>query len=72
MTKKVTLKIQGMECASCSMNLERIEEKLAGVIFAEASYRKEQLVVEYDETQVDLAQIEAAVNRLGYGVVDVR
>jgi len=71
MAKKVTLKIAGMECPNCSMNLERIEDKLKGVIFAEASYRKEQMVVEYDEAVLTLEQIKAEVKRLGYEVAAV-
>lgn len=68
MTKKVTLKIKGMECPNCSLTLEGIEDKVKGVLFAEASYRKEQLVVEYDEGIVSLEQINAEINRLGYQV----
>lgn len=68
MTKKITLKIKGMECPNCSLTLEQIEDRLDGVLFAEASYRKEQLVVEYDEGVVSLEQIKAEVSRLGYQV----
>ncbi|HEY4693073.1 MAG TPA: heavy-metal-associated domain-containing protein [Bellilinea sp.] len=68
MTTKITLKINGMECPNCSMNLERIEDKLKGVLFAEASYRKEQMLLEYDEKVVTLDQIKAEVKRLGYEV----
>ena len=71
MAKKVTLKITGMECPNCSLNLERIEDKLKGVVFAEASYRKEQMVVEYDDTVLTLEQIKAEVKRLGYEVAGV-
>ncbi len=71
MATKVTLKIAGMECPNCSMNLERIEDKLKGVIFAEASYRKEQMVLEYDEAVLTLEQIKAEVKRLGYEVAAV-
>ncbi len=71
MTRKVTLKIKGMECPNCSMNLERIEDKLKGVLFAEASYRKEQLVLEYDETIVDMNLIRAEISRLGYEVAGI-
>jgi len=71
MTRKVTLKIKGMECPNCSMNLERIEDKLKGVLFAEASYRKEQMVLEYDESLVDMDQIRAEIIRLGYEVTRI-
>jgi copper chaperone CopZ len=69
MAKRITLKIRGMECPNCSMILERIEDKLKGVLMAEASYHKEQLIVEYNENQVTVAQIQAEVSRMGYEVV---
>jgi len=72
MTKRITMKIRGMECPNCAMILERIEDKLKGVVMAEASYHKEQLVVEYDEAELDEARIKAAVERLGYQVADIK
>lgn len=62
---KKTLKISGMECPNCAMNLERIEDTLPGVLLAEASYHKGQMVVEFDETRVSEAQIHEAVRRMG-------
>ena len=68
MAKRITLKIQGMECPNCSMILESIEDKLAGVLAAEASYRKGQMVVEYNEAQLTESQIKAEILQMGYGV----
>lgn len=50
------------------MNLERIEDTLPGVLLAEASYHKGQMVVEFDETRVSEEQIHEAVRRMGYEV----
>ncbi len=72
MTKKITLSIRGMECPNCAMKLESIEDRLAGVLRAEASYQKGLMMVEYNETQVDEAQIQTAVQRLGYEVSAIR
>jgi copper chaperone CopZ len=69
MIKKITLKIQGMECPNCAMNLERMEDTLKGIRKAEASYHKAQMVVEYDETEATEEQIRAEVRRLGYDVI---
>jgi copper chaperone CopZ len=66
MAKRITLSIEGMECPNCAMILERIEDKLAGVELAEASYHKSRLVVEFDETQVSEEQIRAEIVRMGY------
>lgn len=71
MAKRIMMKIQGMECPNCSMLLERIEDKLKGVIMAEASYHKAQMVVEYNETQITEEQIKAEVQRMGYKVTAI-
>jgi len=70
MTQKITLNIEGMECPNCSMILERLEDKLAGVITVEASYHKGLMKVEFDEKQVSIKQIKAEVQRLGYRAFD--
>jgi copper chaperone len=72
MAKKVTLVIQGMACPNCAMVLEGIEESLSGVVMAEASYHKAQMVVEFEERKVTIEQIRAEVTRLGYAVAEVR
>lgn len=71
MSKRITLTIQGMECPNCAMKLEGIEDKLAGVLRAEASYQKGLMTVEYNEAQVNEAQIQAAIQRLGYEVIAI-
>ena len=68
MAKRITFKIEGMECPNCSMILERVEDKLAGVLLAEASYRKGQMLVEFDEKQVSEVEIRAEIERMGYSV----
>lgn len=67
MAKRIILSISGMECPNCAMTLEGIED-LEGVITAEASYRKAQMVVAYNETMLHQEDIIAEVKRLGYQV----
>jgi Cu+-exporting ATPase len=66
MAKRITYQIGGMECPNCAMILERLEDKLPGVLLAEASYHKARLVVEYDEGLLDEARLAEAIRRLGY------
>lgn len=51
---------------SCVMRVESIEDNLPGIKQVSASYQKQQMVVEYDETQVSETQILSAVARQGY------
>ncbi|HZW03721.1 MAG TPA: heavy-metal-associated domain-containing protein [Anaerolineaceae bacterium] len=68
MARRITFQIDGMECPNCAMILERMEDKVAGVLLAEASYRKAQMVVEFDEGQVSEAAIRTEIERMGYTV----
>ncbi len=68
MTTRIILTIAGMECPNCAMKLEGIEDSLAGILRAEASYHKGQMVVEFLDTQVGEAQICQAIADLGYQV----
>jgi len=71
MTKKILLKIEGMHCPNCPMLLERIEDKMPGIEKAEASYRKAQMLVEYNEAQVSEEQISAEIVKMGYEIIAV-
>jgi copper chaperone CopZ len=48
------------------MKLESIEDDLPGIREISASYHKQQMIVEFDETRVSEAQILAAVAKKGY------
>ncbi len=65
MTKE-KLKITGMHCGSCAMNIDEGLEELDGVSEAKTSYRKQLTEVVFDETRVDLDQIRQAIRALGY------
>jgi copper chaperone CopZ len=65
---KKTYKIPDMHCSNCSMRLESIEDELPGIKEINASYHKQQMVVEFDESKVSEAQIIAAVEKKGYHV----
>ena len=71
MTKRIVLKIDGMECPNCAMILESIEDTLAGIKKAEASYRKAELIVEFNESELSIDMIKDAVKHLGYEVTAV-
>lgn len=61
--------VPDMHCSNCSMRLEGIEDELAGIREINASYHKQQMVVEFDETKVTEEQIMAAVKKKGYQAI---
>lgn len=68
MIKKI-FSVPDMHCSNCSMKLESIEDELAGIKEINASYHRQQMVVEFDETRVNEDQIIAAVKKKGYQAV---
>ena len=68
MTKK-TFKVLDMHCANCSMKIESIEDDLPGISDINASYHKQQVVIDYDESVVSDDQIIEAVKKKGYQAV---
>jgi len=65
MIKKI-FNVPDMHCTNCSMKLESIEDELAGIKEINASYHKQQMIVEFDEARVSEEQIIAVARKKGY------
>ncbi|MGH2759097.1 MAG: heavy-metal-associated domain-containing protein [Actinomycetota bacterium] len=63
---KEKLKVTGMHCGSCAMDIDGRLEELDGVSEAKTSYRKQATEVIFDETRVDLDRIRQTIRSLGY------
>ena len=66
--QKKSYHILGMHCSMCAMRLESLEDDLPGVHRASASYRRQRLEVEFDETSLTEAHLVEAIRALGYDV----
>jgi P-type Cu+ transporter len=64
---KVTLNLQGMTCASCAANIEKVLNKKEGVISASVNFPLEKAVVDFDSSRISVREIIAAVQGIGYG-----
>ncbi|MGH2383355.1 MAG: heavy-metal-associated domain-containing protein [Candidatus Limnocylindria bacterium] len=60
------LKIKGMHCGSCAMNIDDGLEDLEGIAEAKTSFRKEITEVSFDESRVDVDGIRQTIRALGY------
>lgn len=58
--------VPDMHCSNCVMKLEGLEDDLPGVFEINASYHRQEMVVEFDETRISEQQILEAVKRAGY------
>ena len=63
----VTLNLEGMSCASCAANIEKVLNKTEGVISASVNFPLEKAVVEFDSSRISVREIIAAVQGIGYG-----
>lgn len=65
----ITLKLSGLHCSSCSLNIDSDLEELPGVISTSTSYAKQESVITYDPKQVNPAKFSEVIEKLGYTVV---
>ncbi|MCU0513121.1 MAG: cation transporter [Anaerolineae bacterium] len=61
-----TFKIEGMHCVGCAMTLDGVLEDLPGVVSASTGYARQEVVIEWDERRVTVAQLLEAIRAAGY------
>ncbi len=68
--KKVEIKVSGMSCASCALNVEKSLKNLEGVEESHVNIGTEKATVKYDPEKLKLPELEKAVEEAGYNVVN--
>lgn len=68
MTKKISMKIEGMSCSSCANRLEKAINKLEGIEQGNVNFATEMLTVVYDEAKTSPVAVELAVEKAGFKV----
>ena len=63
---KKKLKIEGMHCSSCAMNIDFDLEDLEGVKKCQTSYAKQESEVEFDEEKVKVTELLTQIQKSGY------
>lgn len=66
--EKIRLKVDGMHCTSCSMNIDGELEDTAGVSSATTSYATGVTEIEFDKTKVSEDELKGVITKLGYTV----
>jgi Cu+-exporting ATPase len=64
--KKIILKIDGMHCTSCALNIDFDLEDLTGIKSSKTNYAKQISEIEFDELQINLNQIINQIKKTGY------
>jgi Cu+-exporting ATPase len=68
---RVELPVTGMTCANCAATIERtLNKKVPGVLSASVNLATEKATVEYIPGRVTRADLVAAIQKAGYGVVE--
>ena len=63
---KAKFQVTDMHCPNCAMHLEALEDELEGVRRIQASYQKQTMEVEFDETVIHTDEIIQAAAEIGY------
>lgn len=64
--KKEKLKIIGMDCTSCAMNIDGDLEDTVGVKSARTNYAKQECEVEFEEEVIKIEHIVKTIENTGY------
>ena len=64
--KKITLKIEGMHCGSCVMNIEGELEDTPGIKMSKVNYASQVAEIEFEEKKIDEKKIKEIIQDLGY------
>lgn len=67
---KKKLKIDGMHCSSCAMDIDFDLEDMDGVNSAKTSYARCICEVEFDEAKVKDKELIEVIKKAGYTVLD--
>ena len=68
---EMTIRIQGMHCASCTMNVENFLIRLDGIFDVKADLTSQSASIRYDSSKVTLDEIEDVITSLGFELLGV-
>ncbi|WP_312888512.1 heavy metal translocating P-type ATPase [Clostridium bowmanii] len=64
------LKIEGMTCAACAKNIERVTKRLPGVVETNVNFATEKLNISFEPTKVRTSDIKKAIEKAGYKALE--
>ncbi|OGZ79647.1 MAG: copper-translocating P-type ATPase [Candidatus Staskawiczbacteria bacterium RIFOXYB1_FULL_37_44] len=70
MAKKITLKISGMDCASCAAIIEHSLKKEKGVASASVNFASEKVYLDIDPEKTSEDKVKKVISDLGYKASD--
>ena len=67
---KSSYKVTGMTCSACGKAAERAVKKIDGVISQSVNMATEKIQIEYDSSKVKFEDLEKAVKKAGYNLLE--
>lgn len=64
--EKLDIPVNGLDCAACTVTIEKEIRKIPGIAKASVNYAMEKAYVEYDPELVPFSQITGAIRKAGY------
>ncbi|MCX7589444.1 MAG: heavy metal translocating P-type ATPase [Patescibacteria group bacterium] len=71
MIQKLNLKIKGMHCASCAVNIENKLKNQKGINKINVNLISEKAYIEFDSKSINLDLIKKIINKLGYDTEEI-
>ena len=66
MNQKAILKVSGMHCASCAVNIENALKKETGIKSVNVNFAAEKAYLEFDPEKISVASLQKIIEGLGY------
>jgi copper chaperone CopZ len=63
---KLKLKLSGLHCTSCSLNIDGTLEDTEGVLNSSTSYPKSETTIQYDPQRTSEPELRKVIEKLGY------
>lgn len=63
--KRITLKVEGITCSGCAIDIESVLKNAEGIVHAEASYATGDVNVDYHPDEIGEKQVLDLVKKLG-------
>ena len=68
--RTVEFTITGMTCSGCEEHVNHEVNQLSGIIKSTASYENKNAIIEFDNSKVSVMEIENAINKTGYSIIN--
>ena len=64
--KTVTYRVKGFSCITCAVGLETMLRQHKGILRAEASYPKANVLIEFDPTVITQRSLQEYIGEMGF------